>query len=217
MPLQSEEQRGGHVVLHVRSNLIAADPVRLSGALTFMAGEVMPQVEGRPGSLGTSLYANPVLGLAILESFWASEHAMQASEQWVSPARREVVQRAEGTVSVERYGVFTYEQEAELIGGAGLRLTRMDLDPAAVEDAAEAYGDTAVPWLAEGEGFYAALLLIDRNTGHSVSETVWRDREALAASRSTAAAVRLETVGSMGCVVRAVEEYTLVSSSARKA
>jgi hypothetical protein len=74
-----------------------------------------------------------------------------------------------------------------------------------------------VPWLAEGEGFWAALLLIDRNTGRSVSETVWRDGEALAASRSAAAAVRVDTVASMGCVVRAVEEYTLVSSSARRA
>jgi hypothetical protein len=120
-------------------------------------------------------------------------------------------------VSVERYAVFVYEQEALLINGAGLRLTRMDLDPSGVEDAAEAYGDTAVPRLADGDGFYAALLLIDRQTGHSISETVWRDREALAAGRRTAAAVRVDTVASTGCVVRAVEEYILVSSSARKA
>jgi len=35
----------------------------------------------------------------------------------------------------------------------------------------------------------AALLLIDRNTGHSVSETIWLDDKALAASRSAAAAI----------------------------
>ena len=49
-----------------------------------------------------------------------------------------------------------------------------------------------------------------------ISETIWRSHEALAASRSVAAAVRVDAVGSTGCVIRAVEEYGLVFSSAWK-
>jgi hypothetical protein len=207
----------GAVVLHVRFNLITADPQRLDDAVKYIEAEVRPAVENQLGSLGMSLYTNPGLGLAILESFWASGDAMGASEHRVSLGRREVVERAAGTVSVERYRVPVFELEGPLHAGAGLRLTRMSIEPGAVEDAVEAYGTTVVPWLAETEGFGSSLLLLDRNTGLSISETIWRDSEALAASRSLAAAVRVDMVASSGYVIRAVEEYGLVFSSARKA
>jgi hypothetical protein len=91
----------------------------------------------------------------------------------------------------------------------------MDIDPANAEEAAEVYGATAVPSRAETDGFCAALLFLDRRTGHSIGETIWLNPQRLAASRSAAAAVRVETVALTGCVIRAVEEYGLVFSSAR--
>jgi hypothetical protein len=207
----------GAAVLHMRFNLITADPHKLGESVKFIESEVRPQVESQPGSLGTTVYTNPEAGLAILESFWASDNAMAASEHHLGPTRRAAVQRAEGTVSVERYQVPVFELEAPARSGAGLRLTRMDFAPAAVEDAVEAYGDKAVPWLAETAGFCRTLLLVDERTGHAISETVWQNKQALAATRSVAAAVRVETVASTGCVIRAVEEYGLVATSARKA
>ena len=201
----------------MRLNMITADPQKLGDSIKFIETEVRPQVDSQPGSLGTALYTNPGPGLAILESLWASDDAMAASEHHLGPTRRAAVERAAGTVSVERYQVPVFELEAPVHGGAGLRLTRMDFEPAAVEDAVEAYGDTAVPWLADTDGFCSTLLLVDDQTGHAISETLWRNSEALAATRSVAAAVRVETVTATGCVIRAVEEYGLVSTSARKA
>jgi heme-degrading monooxygenase HmoA len=204
-------------MLHVRFNFLTADPLRLGDSVKFIESEVRPQVDSQPGSLGTSLYADPEAGLAILESFWASDDAMHASEHTVSSSRREAVKRAAGTVSVERYEVPVFELEAPMHSGAGMRLTRMDVEPSQVEDAVEVYGDTAVPWLAETRGFCSTLLLVDPQTGHTISETLWRDEATLAETRSLAAAVRVDTVSATGCVVRAVEEYGLVSTSARKA
>jgi hypothetical protein len=92
----------------------------------------------------------------------------------------------------------------------------MDVEGSRVEDAVEGYGDTAVPWLAETAGFCGALLLVDWNSGHSISETIWDSPKTLAASRSVAAArVRVETVKSTRCVIRALEEYDLVFNTAR--
>lgn len=204
-------------MLHVRFNFITADPARLADSIKFIESEVRPQVDGQPGSLGTALYTDPGPGLAILESYWVSGDAMEASERAVMPNRRETIKRVAGTVSVERYEVPVYELEAPARRGAGLRLTRMDVEPSQVEDAVEGYGDTAVPWLAETEGFCSTLLLVDPRTGHAISETVWRDKEALVDSRSVSAAVRVDTVSATGCVIRAVEEYDLVSTTARKA
>jgi heme-degrading monooxygenase HmoA len=204
-------------MLHVRFNFLTADPLRLGDSVKFIESEVRPQVDSQPGSLGTSLYTDPDAGLAILESFWASDDAMHASEHTVSSSRREAVKRAAGTVSVERYEVPVFELEAPVRSGAGMRLTRMDVEPSQVEDAVEVYGDTAVPWLAETRGFCSTLLLVDPQTGHTISETLWRDEATLAETRSLAAAVRVDTVSATGCVIRAVEEYGLVSTSARKA
>jgi hypothetical protein len=203
--------------LHMRFNLITADPQKLGDSIKFIESEVRPQVDSQPGSLGTTLYANAEPGLAILESLWASDNAMEASEHHLGPTRRAAMERATGTVCVERYQVPVFELEAAARGGAGLRLTRMDFDPSDVEDAVEAYGDTAVPWLADTEGFCSTLLMVDDQTGHAISETLWRNHEALEATRSVAAKVRVETVASTGCVIRAVEEYGLVATSARKA
>jgi hypothetical protein len=110
----------------------------------------------------------------------------------VSPSRHEAVRRAAGTVSVERYRLPVFELKAPLDIGAGLRLTRMDVEPFPVDDAVEAHAHTAVRWLAGTEGFCSTLLLVDRNTGHSIGETIWLP-QALAASRG----VRVDTVASM--------------------
>ena len=92
----------------------------------------------------------------------------------------------------------------------------MDVAPSAVEDTIEVIGDTAVPRLADIEGFCSALFFIDRTAGHAIIETLWRDRQALAGSRSAAAAIRVDTVLATNGVIRAVEEYQTVFSSARR-
>lgn len=203
-------------MLHVRHNLITADPARLSDSVKFMENEVRPAVEGQPGNLGLSLQVNPELGLAILESFWVSGDALRVSEHAVAPNRAAAVRRAAGTVTVERYAVPVFELEAPLRSGQGVRVTRMDVAPSAVEDTIEVIGDTAVPRLADTEGFCSALFFIDRTAGHSIFETSWRDPQALAGSRSTAAAVRVDTVLATDGVIRGVEEYQMMFSSARK-
>ncbi len=204
-------------MLHVRLNLITADPLRLSESVSYIEREVRPAVEGQRANLGMSLLANPEIGVAVLESFWVSHDALLDSEQAVAPLRGEIARRAGGTVTAERYRIPVFEREAPLRGGEGVRLTRMEAERSAFEDAIEAFGDTAVPWLAETTGFRGALLFADPASGHLISETVWRDPAALAASPSAAAVARVGGVDPAQCVIRAVEEYTLVFSSARKA
>jgi hypothetical protein len=203
-------------MLHVRFNLLTADPLRLADSVKYIEAEVAPLAQSLRGSLGLALYANPELGVAIVESFWASDEAVVQSGLMVGPGRQEAVRRAAGTVCVERYQVPVFEQAGALAAGAGLRLERMDIEPGGVADVVEAYGDTAVPQLAGTEGFCAALLFADPNTGRLIGETVWQTPQALAASRTAGAGARAETAASTGCAVRAIEEYGLVVNSARK-
>jgi quinol monooxygenase YgiN len=203
-------------VLHLRLNLIAASPPVLDDCVKYIEGELRPAVESQPGSLGLSLLISPGLGVAVLESFWASAHALRASEQAAASLRAELTRRTRASVTDEQYRILVFEREAPLGGGEAVRLTRMQAKPSAVEDVTEAFGDSAVPWLAESPGFRQALLFADPDSGHMISQSVWRDPRARAASPSTAEVIQADVLSASDCVIRAVEDYSLVFSSARK-
>jgi quinol monooxygenase YgiN len=202
-------------VLHLRLNLITAEPPVLDECLRYIETEVRPAMEREPGSLGLSLLVRWEPGVAVLESFWVSEHALVASEQAAASVRGELARLASGPVAEEQYRIAVFEREV-LGGGEAVRMTRIEAKPSAVDDVIEVFGDSAVPWLAESPGYRGALLLADPQSGHLVSQTVWQDAQARAASPSTAAVIQADVLDSADLVIRAVEDYSLVFSSARK-
>jgi hypothetical protein len=194
--------------MHVRLSLVTADPTKLDDVINFVSNEVLSIIQEKPGNLGMSLAVNE-LGVAVVETFWVSGDAMRESERQVSATRVEAARRGGGTVSVEHYAVSSVTEVEPPDRGAGVRLTRADIDPAKIDAAVAAYEDSAVPWLVEAAGLCTARLYIDRRTGRSIAETLWTDKSALIASRSVAATVRVETVTATGAAIRAVEEYEL--------
>ena len=207
-------------MLHVEVSRITGDPRQLADAVSYLRSEVRPIMERQPGNLGTSLLLDPEAGAMGFESFWASSGALLDSEDVIAASAREAARRAGGTVTRERYPVLVFEREAPWRGGQGVRVTPMTVEPSVLsrtEDAVAWYGDTAVPVLADTSGFCAALLYADRASGHLISETVWRDTHALAASRSTATAGEAAAAEALNGVISASGEYQLVFSSARPA
>jgi hypothetical protein len=202
--------------VHCRFTLLPGDPARLGNALRYYEAEGRPQIEGEPGNLGMSLFENAEIGVAAIETWWVSGDAMRDTERAEDPMRTAAAKLAVGTTSVERFEIGIYVRTARPHPGAGLRLTRLDTDPGRVDAAVTAYHDTAIPWLAETDGFCEAMLYVDRKTGKAISETVWRDTNALASSRSASAAIRVETVAATDSFVRALEEYRLLSTSVRR-
>ena len=204
-------------MLHARLDRLTADRSVLGRCIKYIQSEIRPAVESQPGSLGLSLLASPDLGAAVLESFWASDHALRAGEKTAAAFGGELARRAGGPVAVEEYRVAVFEREAPLHGGEGVRLTRIEVKPSAVDDVIEAFGDSAVPLLAEHPGFRSTLLFANPATGQLVSETVWRDPRARAAGPSVAAVIQADLLTEAHCQIRGVEDYSLVFSSARSA
>jgi hypothetical protein len=207
--------RGG-TLLHARLDLITADPPALGGCITYIESEIRPATESQPGSLGLSLLASPESGAAVLESFWVSDHALAASEQAAAHVRSELARRAGGSVICQQYQVPIFEGEVYLDGGEEVRLTQIEVKPSAVVDVIEVFADSAIPQLAEISGFRSALLFADPGSGHLISESAWRDGQARAASPSVAAVIQADLLAAANCLIRAVDDYSLVFSSARK-
>lgn len=198
--------------MHVRINLLTADPSRLDELVNYVENDARMIIVDKPGNLGMSM-AVSTLATAVVETFWVSGDAMRESERQVSATRVEAARRAGGTVSVEQYAVASVVEVEPPERAAGVRLTRAETDPAKVDASVAAYEDAAVPWLVETDGFCTARLYVDRRTGRSIVETLWTDMSALVASRSVAAAVRVDTVAASGAIIRGVEEYALAFMS----
>lgn len=205
-------------MMHVRVSLITADPRVLAGCLAYLEREVRPVAESQPGSLGLSLLAGQKPGVAIVESFWAThDHELVwAAGKTEALVRAELARRIGRPVTPEDYQVTVFEREAPLRSGEAVRLTWLEVKPMGVADVVDVFGDTAVPWLAGTPGFCGALLFAAPARGRLISETVWRDPPARAASPSVAEMIRAEVLDDEDCEVRAIEDYSLVFTSARK-
>ena len=202
------------MIEHARVSLMTLDPACTGDVVKYVEHEARPVIEQIPGSRGVALLAIPDLAVIVMESFWFSGDAMRDSEGAVAPFRKEAVRRGVATISVERHEVASATRVARPAPGAGVRLTRVDIDPRRVDEAIARYEDTAVPWLTETEGFCSAVLLVHRRSGRALTETVWRDLEALAASRTHAASIRADAVAATEAGIRALEEYRLEFSTA---
>lgn len=203
-------------MLHARLAVITAEPPGLGECIRYIETKARLAVEGMHGSLGLSLLTSPEPSSAVLESFWLSHDALRASEPAATVLRDELARQAQGTVTVAQYQVAVFEQETPLPGGEAARLTRIEVKPSAVTDVIETFGDTAVPWLAETPGFCGASLFADPASGHLISQTLWQDAQSRAAGPSTAAVLQADLLEAAHCVIHAVDDYTLVFSSARK-
>lgn len=203
-------------MIHVRLSQVAVDPQAVGDALRYVEHVVLPAVETQPGTLGLALNVGAQPGVMIVESFWATDEALHASERAVAPGRGEAGMLGGQTVTVERYRLPVFEQGVPGRGGEWVRLTRMDAEPSAVDDVIEVYGDTFVPWLAETPGFHGALLCADPVSGRLVSQDIWHDRPALVAAAAAATAARAAVARNAPCTIRTVQEQLQVFSSVRK-
>jgi heme-degrading monooxygenase HmoA len=201
--------------MHVRLNYVAGDPARVGDVVKYVETEGRLPTEDLPGNLGMMLMTNYELGAVVVQTFWDSANALRESERFVAPIRHEMALRGTATVSVE------YPEVARCLWlirpptGAGVQLTLVECSPALTDNTIAGYEDIIVPWMTDTSGFCAALLLAERGTGRLISQSLWRDAGALAASRSSAAEARTEVATATNSTVLAMEEYSLVFSSLR--
>jgi hypothetical protein len=142
---------------------------------------------------------------------------MKESEHAVAPIIEKAAGRGGGTSSVERYEMSSFMQPpARPRAGSGVHFTRSDLETSDIDDAIANYEDTAIPWLLSIDGFCRVVMFVNRRTRQAVNETVWLDEDALVGSRSAEAAIRLDAVAATTAEIRALEEFQLAFSSARR-
>ena len=202
--------------MYVRMNMLTGDPARLDEAARYLEGTVRPNVEDQSGNRGIAFITNADLGVCLVATYWDSADAMTASEQAVQVPRKEMTEMVGGSVTVEHYEVPVFVRRSHPQAGAGVRLTRMECNPASLDSFIEEFRNTAAPALLDMPGLCSAQLMADRTTGRCAVVTAWEDMAALAASRAGVAALRANQAAISHLAVRSVEEDKLVFSSVRE-
>jgi predicted ester cyclase/heme-degrading monooxygenase HmoA len=202
--------------MHVRMNMLAGDPGQLGEATRYLETTVRPTVESQSGNRGLAVLANAVLGTCIVATYWDSADAMAASEQAVQVPRKEITELVRGTVTVEQYEVPVFIRRSRPGPGAGVRLVRLEADPARLDAAIEVFRAEAVPELMEVPGLCSAQLMVDRATGRCIVALTLADADALASSRSPGAEMRSRVAAAAHVTVRSIEEYSLAFSTVRE-
>jgi hypothetical protein len=192
--------------VYARLTLNTADPARLDEVISHHEQDVMPVLTHEGGYRGMSVAVNEELGVSVMWVYWATEQEMRANDATFTRPVHDAAYFG-ATVSIEHYEVARFVHSAPAHPGAAISLTRLEAEP--TDDVLAAFGGIDMGSLATSDGFCTAVLLVDRQSGRAVIETIWRDVGALVAARSVAAARRLEAVSAGTVTVRGLEQYQL--------
>ena len=73
--------------------------------------------------------------------------------------------------------------------------------------------EDVLPKVAQMDGYKGAYLLVDRQSGESVSVTLWESEEAMRTSEEAASRLRDDSAGSLGAEIASVKRYEVAVTS----
>jgi hypothetical protein len=201
--------------MYARSTMIMGDPGRLDEGIAYVRDEVMPTVTALDGCVGLSMLVDRDTGQCIVTSSWSSPEEMRASNLHLSPLRNRGGTIIGGPPEVDEWEVAVMHRDHAAPEASCCRVTWMRLDHTAVDRGIELYRSVMLPEMEGLAGFCSASLLVNRTAGRACNTTTYDTREALAASRDRAWAVRDAGIRQAGVDVLDVVECDLVLAHLR--
>ena len=196
--------------MYARSTTVQGSPDRVDLAIAMVRDEVLPAVNQMPGCLGLSMMIDRQDGHGIVTTSWESEEAMRATAEAVAPMREKAANLMGGTATVQEWEIAVMHRAHHAPAGTCVRSTGLRSDPAGVERALDVFRLGVLPRVEELQGFCSASLLINRESGLTVSSVAFDDLAAIEASRDAAQAIRAGAVNEIGAEVLDVREHELI-------
>ncbi|WP_433453874.1 hypothetical protein ACQPXS_37305 [Streptomyces sp. CA-142005] len=201
--------------MFVRTVYATGDPAQLGTAVGALNTRGHDLLEERPGYRGAGVFVDRDLGKLLTVSWWESVDARRNSDEVMSARRPELLQPFAGTVAVENYEAVVFHRAHRPVTGGGLRVTRLEFDPADTDLAADTFHAGVLPRLDVLPGFAGAALFLDRERGRGMSGVLFADRVSLAHSRSAQAMIRRESAAKAHVRVVALEEFEVIHADVR--
>ncbi|MGW2729200.1 hypothetical protein [Streptomyces sp. NPDC001494] len=196
--------------MFVRTVYVTGDPAKIDTAVRTLNTEGRELLEERPGYLGAGVFTDHELGKLLAVSWWASEQARGNSDTVMRQHRQALLEPFAGTLAVENMEAVVHRSLRVPRMGGGLRVSRVEFDPADAALFEETFRSTVLPRLETLPGLARAALLVDRERGLGRVGTLFVDRASMAASRAAQAAARHEAAAKAGVRVVSLEEFEVV-------
>ncbi len=202
--------------MFVRIVYATGDPAKIDTAIRALNAEGRELLEERPGYRGASVFVDRELGKLMAASWWESEDARRNSDEVMRERRSALLEPFAATTAVENYEAAVFHPVRQPEAGGGLRITRLEFDPADTDLLAETFRASVVPRLDTLSGVARAVLLVDRERGRGLVGVLFTDRGSLVASRGGAASVRHEGTAKAHTTVTGLEEFEVVYTEIRE-
>lgn len=201
--------------MFVRAIYTTGDPTKIDTAIRALNTQGRELLEDRPGYRGASVFVDRTLGKLLAASWWESAQDRRNSDEVLRERRAAMLEPFLGTVAVDNFEALVFHQVRQPEPGGGLRVTRLEFDPADTDLLADTFRATVVPKLDTLAGLARASLLVDRERGRGMVGVLFVDQASLAASRAGQAAARHEGAAKAHVSVTGLEEFEVVLSDVR--
>jgi heme-degrading monooxygenase HmoA len=157
--------------------------------MTAAVEKTLPTLTAQAGFRGVALLANRETGGGLSVTYWDTAAAMAASEAHAAEARQGVQSSVAGANmnDIDRFEVVVVERVVPPKAGIAVRMSDFVADASKIDAMAAFTQETVLPVLKARTGFRSAHLLANRQTGRTLTFTVWdtaADREAGYADRT---------------------------------
>jgi hypothetical protein len=196
--------------MFVRTVYVTGDPTKIDTAIRALNTEGRDLLEERPGYRGAGVFVDRELGKLFSASWWTSEEARHNSDEVMRERRGALLEPFAGTVAVENYEAAVFHAQQMPRTSGGLRITRLEFEPADTELVADTFRASVLPRLETLHGLARASLLVDRDRGRGMVHILFVDHESMAASRSAQAMARHEGTAKAHVTVTGLEEFEVV-------
>ncbi|KUM78259.1 hypothetical protein [Streptomyces curacoi] len=198
--------------MFVRAVYATGDPTKIDTAIRALNTQGRDLLEDRPGYRGSGVFVDRTVGKLLAASWWESEEARRNSDEVLRERRAALLEPFAATLAVDNYEVVVFHPVRQPQQGGGLRLTRLEFDPADTDLLTETFQATVLPRLDTVAGLARASLLVDRERGRGLVGVVFVDHASFEASRAGAASIRHEGTAKAHATVTGLEEFEVVFS-----
>lgn len=199
--------------MFARLSMIFCEMDRIDAGLAHIEDSDRGAVEATQGNEGLATLVDRETGVIVALSYW--DESLRSSEAVLTEARAGAAAAARGDLVTENFEVAVGRRVSIPAAGAAVRMARVQVDHARLEDAVGFYREDVVPRLERCPGLCSAELLLDPDSGTGVSVTAWEGPEAAAGAETVLEQLREEASSRLEVKFTRVETYTMVRTSAR--
>jgi heme-degrading monooxygenase HmoA len=159
----------------------------IDAGVAYLRDKVVPELQGQKGFQGLTMSGNRSTNEVGILGLWATLEDLEASDSTVAKLRKEAMNALGGeiTVATMEQVVAEVTQPQDMVGHP-LRIVRVKMDAAKVDEHVEFFRSTVLPELKATKGFLAVRNMVDRKTGNGSVGTIWTDEQSMLANEATA-------------------------------